>query len=827
MMRSLWTVVPPALLLLVGLGCAGALSPSAPSMSPDINTGAANPPKAVSSQTQLWGYFDVCIDPDTGRIEIVDNRQAMFTANVVNFINSKPTGLSFKINSTDVFADYVDVDIDVAITHPFPGLPQYNGYDVRGIFMGNGSAVLDTGGAAYPVNGEDQFMFPNPDGGNGGPDGYTRWFNREEFSMGGMPLFQYTKGKLATPGFNGTASICPYRYFADGLDTNEDLWSWINSNADQNGRFSSGATNKRNYFLRFPNAAGVEYGYAIIANWGGEDVHPSNAPEAVACEVVDDSDVWYVNGSNKGGSVELDISLFNWFGQPSAIVVESTVLSSPHNLTPAEMTPIGGDENHSTWHVDIPADAVAGTDGNEYWVIAQYDACDYSNDFGAHNLVEEESLAAYFRYDLPVSGEPTNTAPVCDLVVDPASPAMPYDGWSETFGFDATGSYDPDGDALTFEWDFNNDGTYGDSYYSGTDDNPFVFFNFTNQSKVWLKLTDGNGGETVCSVNVNIKIEPSKNISLRSGVNAKDIAVNPSTGNLLVSFDDLQVFKYSRSSFYQSGSYFFTVYGQLPRTDGPLYIENSAQDNTMIASTAFVTVQTEGWLYGPSGNQVIVIGHGGEHYPADAMTMVSGSYANDLGMIHGEYYSPPAGTYITRYARYSPTNNFWPPLSNNYYSYPPPYSGPSVICITTIVAAESDKNSSCIWFIKNVDGNGSSDCYAARWAASGNSLVYDNACFGTGSKSDGNTSWNKARDITRDNQNRIFVLDELSTGDAKVKVWSVSGNTTTSLGGFGDTTTISGAPLRIEGSDFEQIVIVLHGATSPQKISVFVHEEMP
>ena len=131
----------------------------------------------------------------------------MFMANVVKFLNEKPTSLKFKINKIAPATGYVDVDIDISITHPFPGLPQYNGYDVRGVFMGDGSLIMKYNpDLIYPEKHTDQFMFANPEDGYGAPDGYTRWFNRPEFSTGGMPMFSYTPGKVATPGFAGTAT---------------------------------------------------------------------------------------------------------------------------------------------------------------------------------------------------------------------------------------------------------------------------------------------------------------------------------------------------------------------------------------------------------------------------------------------------------------------------------------------------------------------------------------------------------------------------------------------------------------------------------------------
>jgi hypothetical protein len=394
---------------MLAFGCSGSGNRLTDPLLPGPGNNLTSQNHQVSnSQTHLWAYYDVFIDPATQTVEVAENRHAFFTANVTNFLNGKPASLAFHINETPVTSSCVDIDIDVSITHPFPGLPQYNGYDVRGIFMGDGSAAINTSGAVYPLLGTDQYMLDDPDVSGpdfpgGGPDGYTRWYNYTEFSTGGMPLFQYTPGKLASKNFAGTATLCPYKYFADGLAVNDDVWTFLSNNPSSHGVFSTGVTNKRNYYLRFPNTKGIKYGYAVIANWSGTEpqFHPSNAPEAIASSVDNNSTVYYANSTNSGGDINLDISLWGWSGQPSAMYIESTVLNNPYPFSPSDMVPVGGNEAYSTWHVEIPTDNVTGLTGNEYWIIAEYNN-DYSNVYGVGNLIETEPLRAYFRYDLPV-----------------------------------------------------------------------------------------------------------------------------------------------------------------------------------------------------------------------------------------------------------------------------------------------------------------------------------------------------------------------------------------------------------------------------------------
>lgn len=396
------------------LGCSGGGDPVT---NKNFPLGAAQA-AGCSGSVHLWGFYEVYIDTEECSAVAVPSRGAMFTVNVVNFINNQVADLGFKINEVVLEANYTDIDIDVTIKHPFPGMPQYHGYDVRGVFMGDGSGSLKYNpDLLYAVPGTDQYMFPDPDDGLGGPDGYTRWFNFSEFSTGGMLLFSYTQGKLASKGFNGTATLNPYKYYADSLKVEDNLWNWLVANSGLHGRFSSGASNTRNYYLRFPSAKGIKYGYAIIASWNGvePEKHPANAPEAVCLNLIDSSDLYYSSPSSNGGSLKLDISVWDWDSTLSAgpmedyrIFIESTVLSSPYEFTASDMIPTGGNENYSTYHVEIPADNIKGNYGNELWVIVEEQNETYENDFGVTNLAGGDKLAALFRYDLEVgSAVPT------------------------------------------------------------------------------------------------------------------------------------------------------------------------------------------------------------------------------------------------------------------------------------------------------------------------------------------------------------------------------------------------------------------------------------
>jgi hypothetical protein len=413
-----WTTLLTVVVIatLVAIGCSGG-SPVTPTadqeQTPELTTESNR--TGSGAQTNLLGYWDVYIDTGNGTVELLENRQAMFTLNLTNILSKQVAGLDFELNNIIIEPDHIDVDIDIIVTHPTPGYPEFNCYDLRGIFMGDGSLTLENGSLNYPELGVDQYMLPDPIDGAGGPDGYTRWFNFTEFPELDYPLFSFTAGKLTTPDFAGTATLCPYKYYTDGLQPEEDLWDWLNIHGDENGVFSESAVNARNFYIRFPAPEpGLQFSVAIIANWEGiePEYHPGNCPEAVACEVTDNSDVYYVGPTNNGGYLNLDISLFGWEYQPSTIYIESTVLSAVASFDPATIVTGGGD-HYSTYQVEIPADNVTGIEGQEYWVIAEYDGFDYTNDFGVPNETGNDPLAACFRYDLGILTE----SPECTTTV--------------------------------------------------------------------------------------------------------------------------------------------------------------------------------------------------------------------------------------------------------------------------------------------------------------------------------------------------------------------------------------------------------------------------
>ena len=94
-----------------------------------------------------------------------------------------------------------------------------------------------------------------------------------------------------------------------------------------------------------------------------------------------------------------------------------------------------------------------------------------------------------------------------------------------------------------------------------------------------------------------------------------------------------------------------------------------------------------------------------------------------------------------------------------------------------------------------------------------------------GTQTDGMGGFYNPRDITRDDQNDYYILDLLSTSEPLVKKY---GSTGAQIGSFGDSSSIDGDPLRIEGSDYDGNIFVLHydSGSGDTMISIFEPGDM-
>ncbi len=445
--RSALALMVLALLMLIGCSSGGS-SPLIPSTTPDLTTGQPDSggPGAQgvneTSQKALWGLWDVECNMETGDLEVNPIRGAEFRANVNTFLNSGPNLQVTILDETNVMVDG-SIVVDVGLVHPFPGMYEYSGFDVWGILLHNGSTSLDyNSDLLYASPGsETEAILWNA-------DGYTRWWNRPEFTSGGVLGY--------TPGAAGNmdapeATLSPYKVFGDGLGTNDDYSIFLDDPEviDRRGAFIAGSTNWRTYDLQFPFVGSVpivRFQYAVVASWeqptkvgdnfivsgGGDDweyFDSAVAEEAICLSVVDNSTLFF-DGATGSGNVTFNLEIFDWGALDPVVTmadeigllqIECDLFTTPYTYdqtTLAGMAMPGGDFS-STYSFDLTCNPPTDNNPVGVWIIAEQAEGTYENDFGA--TAPTDPLASFYRMWVPVPSE-GNTPPVITSGVDGYDP---------------------------------------------------------------------------------------------------------------------------------------------------------------------------------------------------------------------------------------------------------------------------------------------------------------------------------------------------------------------------------------------------------------------
>ena len=258
-----WTVLIMALVLgaFAVTSCSGGGgNPAAPPTSTEGFTEANN--QGLQAHTYLFGYWDIFFDVECREFEVVENRTASYTLNIIPFLNlmaSPPRGITFgSIVVHDDDPAFLGVDVDFQIHHPFPTFEQYRAYDLMGVVMGHGASFLEYEGynLRHAQYGTDLYMK--------NADGYTRWFNPPEFPT--ELIFGWAPGGFQN--LKGNANVNPYKYYAQDLAPTADVWEFLTSGDNNDGYFYSG--NGRMMELEFPmppEGIGLQFGYAAVVCW--------------------------------------------------------------------------------------------------------------------------------------------------------------------------------------------------------------------------------------------------------------------------------------------------------------------------------------------------------------------------------------------------------------------------------------------------------------------------------------------------------------------------------------------------------------------------------
>ncbi len=470
--RSLLAMIMLVTVLGLALGCSGGSDPVAPPAGTPLTSERAID---ASSGRALWSMWQVAIDSTTGEVETVPLRGPAFNCNVTQFLHPPWSPVNqmhiLLLPSSDLPGGYVELDI--TFNHPFPGMNQFSGFDVRGIFMADGSQTSDHDpNLAYGDGELNEAHMLNP-------DGYTRWWNATEFTDP-SPLFSFKPGPMGNHP-NPTATLNPYKYYADDLGYDADVADMDTSNR---GVFTpDGPTHKRHYKIQFPvvdDNPVYLFSYAVDASWEPPD--PAGAPDypldsfgpSAQCQEAYHlgvntlgSTVWY-EGGDSGGDLHITLEVFDWQGaasstgvpgEISAIWIESPILATPVDIFPLATPSAGSQTTSSVFDVDLGGGYLSLSSPGEFPMLIGVESSEPNTyqpqlDGGESFIFPDAPLTAYLMGTCTVDGE------------QPFEPADDVTG-DVILSIDRNSSETITG--VTLDWTGN-----GSPFYAVyTDDNPY------------------------------------------------------------------------------------------------------------------------------------------------------------------------------------------------------------------------------------------------------------------------------------------------------------------------------------------------------------------
>jgi PKD repeat protein len=196
-----------------------------------------------------------------------------------------------------------------------------------------------------------------------------------------------------------------------------------------------------------------------------------------------------------------------WGGSPGTVTDSSPYTSPSFNTSSGEKPDhIELDASNVTGNGTVELQKYNGTgfetvdtytfsSGGEHDIdVAGTETYEESNEYRIKLTAEPE--ASYDADNLALWASIENDGPEADAGADQTA----VEGDDVTF--DASGSMDPNGDSLTYEWDYNNDGEY-----SGTGVSPTHTFYSEGTYHVNLLVTDQHGATSTDTVTITVEKE--------------------------------------------------------------------------------------------------------------------------------------------------------------------------------------------------------------------------------------------------------------------------------------------------------------------------------
>lgn len=465
---NLTRILTIIILVLLVSGCSGNGSPLEPEVCAppegDLQLTGESVSESGDQSRYIWAYYNIMIDPDEGKLEVVTPRQITGHWNVLRFLDKTPCGDCLKLSNLQLTGPD-EISIDVTIRHPFDN-PDLTGFDVRGIVMFNGYHI-------YPETDVcmSDYRLGNPELMNA--DGYTTMYRPETYGSGPDGLQGYQEGDLATQALPTGTLNAFIRYRTQ--DINNTRYA-----------FYAGDEVTRSYVIRMPDGP-LYFGYAVDACWVPPTVSPVTEPMTDFPPDANCSEAFDINIEHDpigkgltelGGQAQVFIGISDWQG---ATTIKNVRIECPELFDGTRTAVFMNAQAYLADYAVIIQNENQAPEGTYRLLVSVEDKDNDQSpewlDFIAYQIYEIEVI--YNGHD-PVAGAETDPDPP---VVSPGDFVHFYDA-----------STDPEGEMNIVEWKWDFDYNEVDGFeVMSEDQDPQFKYDTQGIFYVQLVVTDAQG----------------------------------------------------------------------------------------------------------------------------------------------------------------------------------------------------------------------------------------------------------------------------------------------------------------------------------------------
>ncbi len=397
------------ILMMVLAGCGKTDNPVAPSGVSDVPGSILNDGESIHSgfppgNRILWGLWKVKITEDA-QIHVVPDRTGALHLNAVRLLEVAPCTTCLMIHNLQFLPDD-ELQVDLRIRHPFPGILKFSGFDVRGIFISGADYTFPSSGRSI-ARGPDIPRMLNP-------DGYTALFNPTDYPETIPPALGYIPGLKATGG-DLSATLNPYVAYEQDKPR---------------CMFEPGAVSTRKVHIFAPSFP-IEFGYAVDANWQlvDEVIDPiEDFPPDANCIEAYKINVQIGDGLEltAGGMTDISVEVFDHQGLET---IDGVTVEAPGIFAGEVELGLDSQTGDESWLYTGQISNETGAGGNDYPVLVM-----------VTDTWTDQNLGAVYAYQ----------------VVNVYIGGIGGQGWARTWG----------GSGSDWGWEITEDG-FGNVYVVG------------------------------------------------------------------------------------------------------------------------------------------------------------------------------------------------------------------------------------------------------------------------------------------------------------------------------------------------------------------------